>query len=102
MSDPGVEQRRTSAQVLLSALDVFDAAAGAVSAELAIEPARAAVARLDADQVRAVAVALAVEAVWHLPPAMAAPVTAGERRWRLGQVRRWVRRVRLEAWWAAS
>jgi hypothetical protein len=87
---------------MLLALDVLEAAAGAVTPELAVPGVREVLARLDEDQVRAVAVALAVEGVWFLPPMMVAPRTAGEIRWRLAQIRGWVHRVRLEALWSAS
>lgn len=99
MSD---EANKRSARVLLAALDVFEAATSAVSAPLAVPRVRAVVETLDDDQLRAVAVALAVEGVWSLPPALVTPRTASEIRSRVGQVRRWVERMRLEASWAAS
>lgn len=96
------ERRRRSAVVVLQALDAFEAAAQGVNRDSAIQPVRAVVDRLSVEDVRLVAVALAAEAVWVLPPAVVRPRTAVEIRARQAQVREWVRRYRLEATWVAS
>lgn len=96
------ERQRQAARVLLDALDVFQAATEDVSPELVIPRVRAVVDRLDEPRLRAVAVALAVEAVWKMPLALVEPHYAGNIRRRLRQVRSWITRVRLEAGWVAS
>lgn len=91
-----------SAPVLLEALDVFEAACQAVSAETAVAGVRAMVETVPEELLRSVATALAVEGVWSLPPAEGRPRTDVEIEARLRQVRLWVERVRLEAKWVAS
>lgn len=93
--------RRRRARVTLLVMDVVEAAAGAVSAELAVPVVEEVVARLDEAQLRAVVVELAVVGVWHLPPSLVIPRTGDEIRWRLVEVRRWVQGVRRLAWRAA-
>lgn len=88
--------------MLLDALDVFQAATEDVSPALVIPHVRKVVNALDEDQLRGVAVALAVEAVWRMPLALVEPEHAGNIRLRVRQVRKWITRLRLEASWIAS
>lgn len=88
--------------MLLWALDVLEAAAGEWTPEQAIPAVRRVVDGLEERQVRAVAVALAVEAVHKMPATPVVGRTTEERRERLRVVRRWIGRLRLEALWVVS
>ena len=98
----GRSREAESALVLLRALDLLEAAASEPTKDAAVRAVQVVTRQLTPDELRRVVVALAVEAVWDLPPADRRPRSGVDVRERLARVRAWVRRVRLEATWAAS
>lgn len=105
--EPDRERVVASARVVFDAMDALEAAINAYSWQLAVPKARAVVDGIeDLEQLRRVAAALAVMAVWQVPPAPArirrGPLMADEIRARNLQIRSWVRAQRLEATWDLS
>lgn len=104
---PDRERVAASARVVLDAMDALEAAVNAYSWQLAVPEARTVVDGIeDQEQLRRVAAALAVMAVWQVPPAPArirrGPLSAEEIRARNLQIRSWISAQRLEALWEVS